>query len=172
MFLQRPKACTLIRQDVRNNSAWNQRWFVSHRAKAQPLDLQAARQEADFALGDDGAKQDPYNESPWRYLIGIMKEQMQRANTNDAFADLVVEYEAKAKALECVLTNANRNPDTCVDMTSARVDLLEMIGTKDSLTTAITLAEGLANEHDTVRTKYWSLVLKRLRNKQKLLTFT
>eukprot|EP00531_Pseudo-nitzschia_arenysensis_P018731 CAMPEP_0116129334 /NCGR_PEP_ID=MMETSP0329-20121206/7871_1 /TAXON_ID=697910 /ORGANISM="Pseudo-nitzschia arenysensis, Strain B593" /LENGTH=336 /DNA_ID=CAMNT_0003623599 /DNA_START=264 /DNA_END=1274 /DNA_ORIENTATION=- len=164
-------ASTLIRQDIRNNSAWNQRWFVSHRAKAQLLTLEAARGEADFALGEDGAKQDPYNESPWRYLIGIMKEQ-QRANTNDAFHDLVVEYEAKAKALESKLANANRDPDTCVDMTSARVDLLEMIGTKDSLNTAITLAEGLANDHDTVRTKYWSLVLDRLRNKEKLLTDT
>jgi hypothetical protein len=50
------------------------------------------------------------------------------------------------------------------------VDLLEMMGTIDSLKTAIVLTEGLATEYDVVRKKYWSLVLKRLRKKETLLT--
>ena len=121
-----------------------------------------ARQEADFAI-DRGAILDPYNESPWRYLIGILRKQNE--NKNNTIKEIIVEYEVRANALRNVLTEAHRDPDTCVNMTSARIDLLEMIGTKDSLQTAIVLAEGLAKEYDTVRKKYWSLVLKRLRKK-------
>ena len=127
-----------------------------------------ARQEADFAI-DRGAILDPYNESPWRYLIGILREQQrhhqQQQQDNSNIADVIVEYEVRAKALRNILTEAHRDPDTCVNMTSARIDLLEMIGTKDSLKNAIVLAEGLGKEYDTVRKKYWSLVLKRLRKR-------
>jgi protein farnesyltransferase/geranylgeranyltransferase type-1 subunit alpha len=155
----------LIQQDIRNNSTWNQRWFVSHRGRSgnNPLSRDDARREADFAI-DEGATLDPYNESPWRYLIGILREQQQQ---QDSYQGLLVEYEVRANALRSVLTKAHRDPDTCVNMTSARVDLLEMIGTNDSLQTAIVLAEGLAKKHDVVRTKYWSLVLRRLRKKER-----
>ena len=162
------KVCDLLEQDIRNNSAWNQRWFVCHRGKTGThLSLQGARKEADFAM-EEGARLDPYNESPWRYLIGILREQQQQSR--QASEEMLVEYETRAKSLESVLIDARRNPDACVNMTSARIDLLEMIGTKESLKTSILLAEALATEHDTIRTKYWSLVLKRLRNKENLLT--
>ena len=48
----------LIQQDPRNNSAWNQRWFASHRAKKDPLTLDMARSEMDFAI-EKGAQIDP-----------------------------------------------------------------------------------------------------------------
>lgn len=113
---------------------------------------------------------DPYNESPWRYLIGILREQQQQQQQLQQA--MLVEYEARAKSLESVLIDKKRDPDACVNMTSARIDLLEMIGTKESLKTSIVLAEGLATVHDVVRTKYWSLVLKRLKNKEQSLTAT
>ncbi len=132
------------------------------------MNVAVAREEGDFAM--EHAREDPYNESPWRYLIGILKEQQRVVQAKDDLHSLLLEYEARARDLEGVLTKANRNPDACVNRTSARVDLLEMIGTKESVTTAIALAEGLANKHDVVRTKYWSLVLERLRQKEKLTT--
>ena len=161
-------ACDLIQKDIRNNSAWNQRWFVCHRGKPgnQPLSLDMAQREADFAI-DQGAALDPYNESPWRYLIGILREQHQRVQaqiTEDStLRDIIAEYEVRANALRNVLIEANRDPETCVSMTSARIDLLEMVGTDVALKSAILLAEGLANEYDTVKRKYWALVLTRLR---------
>uniref|UniRef100_A0A7S4EF07 Protein farnesyltransferase/geranylgeranyltransferase type-1 subunit alpha n=1 Tax=Pseudo-nitzschia australis TaxID=44445 RepID=A0A7S4EF07_9STRA len=169
---------TLIEKDIRNNSAWNQRWFVSHRGKSgnHPLSLDDARLEADFAI-EMGARLDPYNESPWRYLIGILREQKQQHRKQEQdgtaainFTSMVVEYEVRANRLRNVLTNAHRDPDTCVNMTSARIDLLEMIGTKESLETAVELSIGLAKEHDTVRRKYWSLVTQRLRKKMESLS--
>ena len=113
---------------------------------------------------------DPYNESPWRYLVGVLREQQQSfrdQGDTDGFASLLVEYQVRSEALRGILTQAHRNPDHCVNMTSARIDLLEMIATKDSIQTAIQLTEGLAKEYDTVRKKYWGLVLRRLRKKIK-----
>mgnify|MGYP006106845411 FL=1 len=167
----------LIQEDVYNNSAWNQRWFVSHRGKQQKqqqplIGINAARQEADFAISH-GAMLDPYNESPWRYLIGILQEQhrlcyTQKQQNNDNMAALIkimiAEYEAKINSddLRNVMIDANRNPDMCVHMTNARIDLLEMIDTEDSLQMAITLAGGLATKFDTIRKKYWLLVSERM----------
>jgi len=168
-------ASKLIQEDIRNNSAWNQRWFAIHRGKHRGgghlvLNFDVARQEADFAI--DHARLDPYNESPWRYLIGILREQQQEKSSK---ADIIVEnhiveYEAKASnELRNVLTDAFRDPDACVNMTSARIELLEMIGKKDELETAVELAEGLANEYDIIRKKYWILVLNRLRRRLSLI---
>ena len=111
----------LILEDPRNNSAWNQRWFTAHRSSRQPLDAEHLRKEADYAI--EGAKLDPYNESPWRYLIGIVKEE----------TNLSQEYEKKAAELRQVLVDAGREPDECANLTSARIDMLEMIGDKVSL---------------------------------------
>jgi len=51
---------SLIQQDPRNNSAWNQRWFVFHEGGSiKALALEMAKKEADFAI--QGANLDPYN---------------------------------------------------------------------------------------------------------------
>lgn len=123
----------LIQQDPRNNSAWNQRWFAIHRGKNDiALSLDVARTEADYAIS--GATLDPYNESPWRYLVGVLQEQCRRGSCDETSQrKLLAEYEGKAYALREVLSEANREPDTCSNLTSARIDLLEMIGDKDSL---------------------------------------
>ena len=79
-----------ILSDPRNNSAWNERWFATHEGQISPLrngndknklkhrgkailSLDKAYEEANYALC--GAKVDPFNESPWRYLIGVLMEQ-------------------------------------------------------------------------------------------------
>jgi protein farnesyltransferase/geranylgeranyltransferase type-1 subunit alpha len=126
-------ATTLIEEDIRNNSAWNQRWFAIRRGKqdGDPLPLEVARSEADFAM-DKGVSLDPYNESPWQYLIGLLREQLQKGDSESA-REMISEYEAKACNLRQVLENANRNPETCVNLHSARIDLLEMLGDTISL---------------------------------------
>lgn len=83
--------------------------------------LKDVRKEADYGI--KGAELDPYNESPWRYLIGVIKEQRSLAS----------EYETKASQLRTAISDAGRNPDGCYNLTSARIDLLEMQGDADSL---------------------------------------
>jgi len=146
--------CKLIFEDIRNNSAWNQRWFVAHRGKREALSQEAAQEEANYAL--EQAQSDPYNESPWRYLIGVVKEQ----------PSLVESCEVKAVEMKDVLAKAGRDAEACASLNSARIDLLEMKGNQDSLQQAIQLADAMASNHDLVRRKYWALRVSELEKKR------
>ena len=145
----------LIAQDCRNNSAWNQRWFAVHRGTRDVLSEETARQEADYAI--EIASIDPYNESPWRYLIGIVKEQK-----SDSLVD---HYEKSAAAVNHILVEAQRDPDACANLSSARIDLLEMNGSEESAAKAIELCKSMASEHDVIRRKYWNLRIAKLEKK-------
>ncbi|KAK8946727.1 Protein farnesyltransferase/geranylgeranyltransferase type-1 subunit alpha [Platanthera zijinensis] len=62
----------LLEDDIYNNSAWNQRYFVITRS---PLlgGLQAMREsEVSYTVG--AILSNPENESPWRYLRGLHKD--------------------------------------------------------------------------------------------------
>ena len=144
---------TLLTQDGRNNSAWNQRWFVAHRGSREKLSSEQAAMEATYTIIQ--CQLDPYNESPWRYLIAILKEA----------PGLVEEYHTKAVELKSILTSAERDPEGCVSLNSARIDMLEMMNTKESLESAAVLAKSLGQIHDTIRSKYWFLKVKELEAK-------
>ena len=63
----------LLTDDVRNNSAWNQRFFVvTHEASSsgEGLSGDLLRREVDFATS--AARKDPANESAWNYLRGLL----------------------------------------------------------------------------------------------------
>lgn len=71
----------LLRIDVRNNSAWNHRWFLvfgregATDAEGNKFTVQDdvwAREE-DFAK--EGINLTPQNESPWNYLRGLYRKQ-------------------------------------------------------------------------------------------------
>lgn len=57
----------LIGEDVRNNSAWNQRFFVISR-RGSPVDESVLQAEAEYAMKMIVLA--PNNESPWNYLQG------------------------------------------------------------------------------------------------------
>lgn len=64
----------LLEDDIFNNSAWNQRYFVITRS---PLlgGLQAMREsEVSYTVG--AILSNPENESPWRYLRGLHKDDL------------------------------------------------------------------------------------------------
>ena len=143
----------LIVEDCRNNSAWNQRWFAVHRGTRDALSDEMARQEAEYAI--EMASIDPYNESPWRYLIGILKEQQ----SPDSPA-MVTHYHHAATGLKQVLQDAGRDPDACVNLNSALIDMLEMSGdtatSEDCLDEAMELCRTMATKYDLIRCKYWN----------------
>ena len=99
---------------------------------------------------------DPYNESPWRYLIGILKEQYKVGSGEETTA-LLDEFEAKVCQQREVIEKAGKDPNGCASLTSARIDILEYKGDAASLEKAIELASALAAEHDPIRKKYWLL---------------
>ncbi|VFQ72435.1 unnamed protein product [Cuscuta campestris] len=62
----------LLEEDICNNSAWNQRYFVVTRS---PLLLGglAAMRDSEVRYAVEAIKSNPDNESPWRYLRGLYK---------------------------------------------------------------------------------------------------
>lgn len=87
----------------------------------------------DYAI-ESGAKLDPFNESPWRYMIGVMAEQIKvkKANGDDDKA-IIDEYLAKTIATRTVISDAGHDPAKCSNLISARIDLLEMKGDVPSI---------------------------------------
>mmetsp|Transcript_7031 Transcript_7031/g.9438 ORF Transcript_7031/g.9438 Transcript_7031/m.9438 type:complete len:94 (+) Transcript_7031:59-340(+) len=55
--------------------------------------------------------------------------------------------------------------DSCVHLTSAKIDILEMKGDDISLEQAANLAKDLETEHDLIRKKYWKLREKEIRSR-------
>ena len=65
-------------------------------------------------------------------MIGLLKEQQKQLGNAECEA-LLEAYERKSFELRDVLFHANRNPDTCANLTAARIDILEMIGGSTNL---------------------------------------
>lgn len=82
----------------------------------------------DYAIS--GASLDPFNESPWRFLIGILKEQCQVVEEKKSLLDGI---EAKIVAQRDVVEKAEKDPDACPNLVSARIDILEFKGDNSSL---------------------------------------
>ncbi|KAG9133351.1 hypothetical protein Leryth_021488 [Lithospermum erythrorhizon] len=79
----------LIEDDIFNNSAWNQRFFVITRS---PLlgGLEAMRtSEVSYTI--NSIKAHPENESPWRYLRGLYKNDLQSLATDPLVASICLE---------------------------------------------------------------------------------
>lgn len=83
--------------------------------------LEEANKEADYAI--QGANLDPYNESPWRFLIGILKEQCKVVEDRKALLD---DFESKLLAQREVIEKAGKDPNACANLISAWIDILEM----------------------------------------------
>ena len=161
-----------ILSDPRNNSAWNQRWFALHEGKiasvyaedrGSVLSLEKAKEEASYALC--GADVDPFNESPWRYLVGILMEQWRVAKRGGDADDivkvtgLIQENIGKIRGMKLAWEEhppSNDHPSgSSASLLSALVDLLEIFtDAKELLTEAIALLGELMLE-DPVRRKYW-----------------
>mmetsp|Transcript_31900 Transcript_31900/g.95511 ORF Transcript_31900/g.95511 Transcript_31900/m.95511 type:complete len:213 (-) Transcript_31900:128-766(-) len=153
---------TLISEDPRNNSAWNQRWFVTHSGMHVPLDADGALSECQYAL--KAAALDPHNESPWRYLIGLVKEQ-DKVDGGRVLADLVELCQREIVTMKNRLEKDNKGmtkPVACPNMLAAYADILEMQKSKRSLVEASAIVHCLAVEHDIIRRKYWLMKEKQL----------
>jgi len=162
---EREYANTLISTDLRNNSAWNHLWFVAHRgggsggSTSTPLSIKSANTEALFAL--EACKLDKWNESPWRYLVGIGKELVRNAKNSNfqSVADvdkvnyIIEELGDEINTLK--VTDPKVAQVGCAFLTSARLDFLVMENTSESLLQAANLAQFLAEKEDRMRAKYW-----------------
>ena len=155
-------AHTMILQDPRNNSAWNQRYFALHRGCSILPSFDEADEEVNYAI--DCAKLDPYNESPWRYLIGLVTEQWRHANKSGEAVRLSKATElanvsiTRAKETQKILNEMpvdTKPTGPCTNLLSALADLLELFLTDGQ---SLDEANGLLTQlitADPVRRKYW-----------------
>jgi len=115
----------LLLVDVRNNSAWNQRWFATHKGcPTIPLSKEDALEEAGYAWSC--IVLDVWNESPWRYFLGVGKEQCLKTSNKGSWE--WGEWEQKLELL------AEEEEKPCHILMGVQVDILEIMGDNDSRT--------------------------------------
>eukprot|EP00977_Amphora_coffeiformis_P030373 scaffold46522_cov168-Amphora_coffeaeformis.AAC.1 len=127
----------LIGKDIRNNSAWNQRWFVTHRDGGTTADAFA---EVDYALTKAAA--DPFNESPFTYFLAICKE-LYKNESKTFQTEYLPKYVDKLRAL-VPLNNDDAVVPVSPHALGAQVECLAYLGDADSLQTASILLDRLA----------------------------
>lgn len=137
---------SLILKDCRNNSAWNHYWFLTHvNNDTDSLSLEVAEEQAEYAFFH--AQDDEFNESPWRFLVALVKEQVNKAN-NLAFLSTMLD---KVQTM-----HSQDRYRLCNNVLSTLADLLELRGVKEDLEAALKLTKQLETQ-DVIRKKYWIL---------------
>ena len=145
---------SLIAQDIRNNSAWNQRWFVTHHRGGDNSSTTTRidrRKEMDYAL--QVALQDPFNESPFSYFLAMAKA-LRREDETVWEIEILSSYQAK---LQSLWPDADDEEDDQVSpfVLSTKVEWLVYQGDDVALDKVRTLLERLAETVDPIRRKYW-----------------
>jgi protein farnesyltransferase/geranylgeranyltransferase type-1 subunit alpha len=133
---------TMIDKDVRNNSAWNERFWVIGQL-GWLNDADACKREVEFAL--EKARKAPSNESPWLYLRGLSQH---RPNVVD------IEH-LQRLAAQWVL---------CIPVRALLVHLFERQGKFEE---ALQLCNECATQVDTIHAKYWNYKIVSIQKKKK-----
>ena len=121
----------MIDKDVRNNSAWNERfWVMSELGLLR--DAAACKREVEFAL--ERARKAPSNESPWLYIRGISQHH----------PDAVDIEHLQRLAAQWML---------CVPVRALLVHLFERQNRFDD---ALALCKECATQVDPIHGKYWN----------------
>jgi len=126
-----------ISADIRNNSAWNQLWFATHGDHPDASGAFDIEATLDYALEIAGS--DVYNESPFLFILGLLKEQWKKGS--------LVGTDKVQAAMEAVK-----------DKKSAHVHsmLVDIAVQKKENSTAVALCNELITDVDMVRLKFWA----------------
>ena len=151
-----------IQRDRRNNSAWNHRWFVTHRGQVQhrALSVEDAHAELMYVVHspDVALVGDPNNESPWRYYVAVVKEQIYALQDGATVMRLLCRAREDIVGVRNQIAALEKAPNA----TAALIDVLEWQGEADAIRQAMDLCHVLANEHDVIRRKYWNFRAQQL----------
>ena len=133
-------------------------------AASKVLSREAADAELEYVLTKSELVLDPANESPWRYLIAVVKEQIFALEDGAQVMSLLSRVQERILALEFAPEDGNDQKATCPNLQSALIDLLEWKGDPESLREASERAQSLADEHDTIRQKYWQFRVQEMQS--------
>lgn len=145
---------TLISADVRNNSAWNQRFFV---LKHTGLGADVLQREVAYVLNRIRLVKN--NESSWSFLRGLLLQGGD--GTLDQFAE-VAEFCEEQYARDCRSPHLlafliDLHEERCMRAKDGVSDLdrTELQRMAERVTK---LCNAMQNQHDTIREKYWEYV--------------
>ncbi|KAI1307365.1 CAAX geranylgeranyltransferase alpha subunit [Mortierella claussenii] len=132
----------LLTVDVRNNSAWNQRFFVVSLGPSG-LTEEVVQREVEYAKAK--IERTPNNESPWVYLTGVLNKAKRPLSEIKEYCEGLL-----------TLPRANFSPF----VHSTLLDIYEEEAKKErsaeSINKAKQEAEMLADKVDTIRSNYWN----------------
>ncbi|KII87673.1 hypothetical protein PLICRDRAFT_30275 [Plicaturopsis crispa FD-325 SS-3] len=170
----------MLGEDIRNNSAWHHRFFVVFQSgvRAGEEDREAVvRRELGYGrffacLSASGKKISlaPNNASAWNYLRGILDHS---ATPYSHLSSFVLPYtrahsyeENPSDAIDLENPLPSREAQLpCVAAIEFLADIYEAEG-GESTAKAVELWKSLADEHDTIRKKYWEHRIKDAREAQ------
>jgi protein farnesyltransferase/geranylgeranyltransferase type-1 subunit alpha len=133
----------LLQEDVRNNSAWNQRYFVL-KATADLTSPTLLAAEVDFV--EEHIERAPTNPSPWNYLRGLLEP---------VGYDAVPRVRAMCEERAVAGGEQPGYDGGRIMATGMLVDVLQASGDSEELEAARSLCRALG-EMDPIRAAYWT----------------
>lgn len=140
----------LIAADVRNNSAWNQRFFVLSHTGLTPEVMQY---ELNYVMNRIRIVKN--NESTWNFLRGLLEHNGGKIGHYPEVFDFSEElYSAGVRSPYLLSFMVDMYQERCLDGTAP--DEAQELQRKIN-----EICNGMITTHDTIRSKYWQYVLNK-----------
>ncbi|KAJ6612684.1 protein prenylyltransferase [Mycena sp. CBHHK59/15] len=148
----------MMNRDVRNNSAWHHRFFVVFQSGVREGEEDRARvARRELIYVKQNISLAPNNASAWNYLRGVLEHNHLPYATVAAF---VQPYTVPLPTTPTDIVDLETPPPgkgadlPCAAAVEFLADIYEEAG-GESIDKAVELWKSLADEHDTIRKKYW-----------------
>lgn len=153
----------LLEKDVRNNSAWHHRFFVVWASGVRRGDEdREAVCRRELAFAKEKIALAPNNASAWNYLRGVLEHTKTPLCGLASFVQLYTVPSASPASDVLDLDNPAPTEGAelpCVNALEFLADIYEEDGGQ-RVSQAVEIWKSLANEHDTMRKKYWEYRIK------------
>ncbi|KAG8857107.1 CAAX geranylgeranyltransferase alpha subunit [Serendipita sp. 411] len=155
----------LLKEDVRNNSAWHHRFFVVFDSGVRDGDEDRAmviRRELSYSKQKIALA--PNNLSAWNYLRGVLNKTGTKFGSVKSFVIPYTLPREEGASAEEVLDLDNPSPSSYATLPCALAMefLVDVYEEEGELNRAVELLTSLAEEHDTMRKRYWDYRAKNI----------